>query len=99
MFKPNLTFNLTGVTCNNIWTGGRSSVAGSPDITDWRWYYSNNFTAASEPFTYVQYGTNQPNNYLGSQFYMGLDRMKDNDFNDFPFDMSHDFNCFLCECN
>ena len=87
---------ISGLNCKRVWTGGWSAIAGSTNVEDWNWYYSNNFSAKSTPFTFLAWQNGQPNNYQGQQHALGLGKSGDYNFNDL--DMTDPGLCYLCEC-
>ena len=95
--------HLTEFECVMTWTGGWThglDVNDNPEA--WRWYYTNDvIDGPSDPFTYVQWASNEPNALLGHEPALGLLYIEafqlDNDFIDVGASYAAPDTCFLCE--
>ena len=82
--------------CKNIWTGGRSfAPSTNVNTSEWHWYYNNDPTGPSEPFTFLAYGKDKQSK-AQSHDSIVLSRWLDYDFNFFS--SRPQWTCFLCEC-
>ena len=75
-----------------------TTIPGSTNISDWRWYYNSDFSAPSTPFAYYKWGEDQPNNWGGKQDMLVMYQPHDFDFNDSGNTIKSQTCCFLCEC-
>ena len=89
-------FILAGIAPSLVWTGGWTTVPGSINMNDWRWYYSNDFNGPSTAVYYYKWGSDRPNNYGGGQYALALSQKVDFNFNDVTVKKRN--SGFLCEC-
>ena len=74
-------------------------MPGSDKMADWRWLYTADVSGPYEAFTYIQWGSLEPNNQHGTQNFIRLHVGKDYLFTDCDAEYAETVGmCYICEC-
>ena len=84
-------------TCKYVWTGGWTSVPGNKD--SFVWLYTDDLAGPSEPMTYRNWYSGQPNGGTEGQNIIRLYKGYSYTFTDGDIEYASATNlCYICEC-